>query len=529
MDTEERLREVELEIGSRRAEHQISPTLDRVAALVRLLGDPHRAYPIVHVTGTNGKTSTTRMIETLLRERGLRTGRFTSPHLVSMRERIAVDGEPLPADRFIELYDEIKPYVQLVDDQQPAPMSFFEVLTGMMFAAFADAPVDVAVIEVGRGGRWDATNVADGAVAVITPVAMDHMQWLGDTIEAIATEKAGIIKPGAVAVLAQQQVEAAEVLLERVALVGATVAREGFEFGVLARELALGGQQLTLQGLRGTYDDVFLPLFGAHQASNAACALAAVEAFAGVPVTRPLAEPLAEPAGDGDGDGDGETITLGPGLSNQADRADRADRADQANRAGAAGLDPELVRAAFAKVSSPGRLDILRRSPTVIADAAHNPAGMAVTVQALTESFNFDRVIGVVAVMADKDVAGVLDELEPALSDIVVTTNSSPRSMPADELAELAVEIFGEDRVQVAERLDDAIDLAASIADVFDAEAVERGLPGGAAVLVTGAVVTAGDAQLLLAPGQAVGVSANPGAPEPGTPARRSFTLGELS
>jgi folylpolyglutamate synthase/dihydropteroate synthase len=498
VDIEERLREVEREIGSRRAEHQISPTLDRIAALVSLLGDPQRTYPVVHVTGTNGKTSTTRMIETLLRERGLRTGRFTSPHLVSMRERIAVDGAPLPADRFIELYEEIRPYVQLVDDQQPAPMSFFEVLTGMMFAAFADAPVDVAVIEVGLGGRWDATNVADGSVAVITPVAMDHMQWLGDTIEEIATEKAGIIKPGAVAVLAQQQVEAAEVILERVALVGATVAREGFEFGVLNRELALGGQQLTLQGLRGTYDDVFLPLFGAYQASNAAVALAAVEAFAGVPVT--------EPVGD-----DGSSITLGPGLSDRA------------------GLDPELVRAGFAKVSSPGRLDILRRSPTVIADAAHNPAGMAVTVQALTESFNFDQIIGVVAVPEDKDVAGLLEELEPALSDIVVTTNSSPRSMPAAELAELAIEIFGEDRVRVAERLDDAIDLAASIADVFDAEAVARGLPGGAAVLVTGSVVTAGDAQLLLAPAQAIGASANPGAPEPGTPARHSFTLGELS
>jgi folylpolyglutamate synthase/dihydrofolate synthase len=495
VDIEERLREVELEVGSRRAEHQISPTLDRVAALVSLLGDPHRAYPVVHVTGTNGKTSTTRMIETLLRERGLRTGRFTSPHLVTMRERIAVDGVPLDAERFIELYEEISPYVQLVDDQQPVPMSFFEILTGMMFAAFADAPVDVAVIEVGLGGRWDATNVADGTVAVITPVAMDHMMWLGDTIEEIATEKAGIIKPGAIAVLAQQQVEAAEVLLERVSLVGATVAREGFEFGVLNRELALGGQQLTLQGLRGVYDDIFLPLFGAHQAANAACALAAVEAFAGVEVTETA--------------DDGSTITLGPGLSDQA------------------GLDPDLVRVGFAKVSSPGRLDILRRSPTVIADAAHNPAGMAVTVQALTESFNFERVIGVVSVMADKDVAGVLEELEPALSDIVVTTNSSPRAMPVDELAELAIEFFGEDRVRVAGRLDDAIDLAASMADAFDADAVARGLPGSAAVLVTGAVVTAGDAQLLLAPARAVG--GGEGAPEAGTPARHSFTLGELS
>ena len=490
MDIEARLRAVELEIGSRRAEHQISPTLDRIAALVGVLGDPHRAFPIVHVTGTNGKTSTTRMIETLLRERGLRTGRFTSPHLVSMRERICVDGEPLSAERFIELYDEISPYVELIDEQQPVRLSFFEVLTGMMFAAFADAPVDVAVIEVGLGGRWDATNVGDGAVAVLTPIAMDHMQWLGDSIEAIATEKAGIIKPGAIAVLAQQEVAAAEIILERAALVGATVAREGLEFGVLARELALGGQLVALQGLHGVYADVYLPLFGAHQASNAACALAAVEAFSSVSVTAPVG---GGGDSDGGGDGDGSTLTpLGPGLS-------------------PAGLDPDLVRVGFAKVSSPGRLDILRRSPTVIADAAHNPAGMAVTAAALTESFDFDRVIGVVAVFADKDVAGLLDELEPVLSEIVVTTNSSPRSMPADELAELARDIFGEDRVQVAERLDDAIELAVSLADAADADAQAEGLPGSSAVLVTGAVVTAGDAQLLLAPASAVGRSVNPG------------------
>jgi len=480
VDIVDRLREVELEIGSRRAEHQIDPTLDRVAALVSLLGDPHRAFPIVHITGTNGKTSTARMIEALLRERGLRTGRFTSPHLVSMRERISIDGQPLSAERFIELYEEVSPYVQLVDEQQPAKLSFFEVLTGMMFAAFADAPVDVAVIEVGMGGRWDATNVGDGAVAVIMPIAMDHMQYLGDTIEEIATEKAGIIKPGAVAVIAQQPVAAAEILLQRAALVGATVAREGFEFGVLTRELAVGGQQLVLKGLRDTYGEIFLPLFGGHQASNAACALAAVEAFAGVSETTT--------------NDDGSTITLGPGLS-------------------AEGLNPDLVRAGFAKATSPGRLDILRRSPTVIADAGHNPAGVAVTVQALTESFNFDKVIGVVAIMEDKDVAGVLDELEPVLAQIVVTTNSSPRGMPAEELGELARDIFGEDRVHVVPRLDDAIEAAVALADESDAAlagAAGGGL-GKTAVLVTGSVVTAGDAQLLLAPASAVGTSVNDG------------------
>ena len=487
-DTDERLREVEHEIFARRPEHKIDPTLDRIAMLTGLLGDPQRTFPVVHVTGTNGKTSMTRMIDALLRERGLRTGRFTSPHLVSVRERISVDGLPLSAERFVELYDEILPYVRLVDEQQPAPLSFFEVLTGMMFAAFADAPVDVAVLEVGLGGRWDATNVADGAVAVIGPVAMDHMQWLGDTIEEIAAEKAGIIKPGAIAILAQQQVAAAEVLLARAASVGATVAREGIEFGVVDREMAVGGQQLVLKGLRGTYADVYLPLFGAHQAGNAACALAAVEAFAGVSESVGL--------------DDGGSPTLGPGLSSAA-------------------LDPGLVRDGFAKVSSPGRLEVLRRSPTVIVDAAHNPAGMAVLAEALTESFNFARLIGVLAVSEDKDVTGVLAELEPVLSDIVVTANSSPRSMPADSLAEIAREVFGEDRVLVSDRLDDAIDVAVSLADESD----RTSLPGSSAVVIAGSVVTAGDARQLLAAGS----PADPPPPPPGTPARHSFTAGDLS
>ncbi len=484
---DERLREVEREIFARRPEHKIDPTLDRIAMLTSLLGDPQRSFPVVHVAGTNGKTSMTRMIDSLLRERGLRTGRFTSPHLASVRERICVDGVPLPAERFVELYDEILPYILLVDGRQPAPLSFFEVLTGMMFAAFADAPVDVAVVEVGLGGRWDATNVADGAVAVIGPVAMDHVQWLGDTIEKIAAEKAGIIKPGAVAILAQQQVAAAEVLLAHAASVGATVAREGIEFGVVGREMAVGGQQIVIKGLRGTYADVYLPLFGAHQAGNAACALAAVEAFAGA----------SESAGPGAG-----SLTLGPGL-------------------GSGMLDPGLVRDGFAKVSSPGRLELLRRSPAVLADAAHNPAGMAVTMEALTETFGFDRIIGVFAVSEDKDVTGLLAELEPVLSDIVVTANSSPRSMPVDSLAVIAREVFGEDRVLAENRLDDAIEAAVSLADESD----RTGVPGRSAVLITGSVVTAGDARRLLAADR----PADAPPPAPGMPARHSYTAGDLS
>ena len=477
-DIEERLREVELEVAGRRPEHQVSPTLDRIAMLASMMGDPQRAFQVIHVTGTNGKTSMTRMIDSLLRERGLRTGRFTSPHLVSMRERICVDGVPLDAERFVEVYEELLPFVAMTDDRQPAPLSFFEVLTGMAFAAFADAPVDVAVIEVGLGGRWDATNVADGAVAVIGPVAMDHMQWLGDTIEAIAAEKAGIIKPGAIAVIAQQpQLAAAEVLLERAASVGASVVREGIEFGVLAREMAVGGQSLTLRGLRGEYDEVYLPLFGGYQAGNAACALAAVEAFAGVAYTE----------------------------------------------ASSSGLAPDLVRDGFAKASSPGRLEVLRRSPTVIADASHNPAGMAATIEALQESFRFSRLIGVLAVAADKDVTGILEDLEPVLSQVVVTVNSLPRSMPAAQLGELAIEVFGEDRVIVRDRLDDAIEAAVTLADE---QAGPDEVPGSSAVLVTGSVVTAGDARALLAPGRA---SDGDVPPAPGTPSRHSFTVGELS
>jgi folylpolyglutamate synthase/dihydrofolate synthase len=452
------LREVEREILLRRPESSIEPTLDRIATLAGLLGDPQRAYPVIHITGTNGKTSTARMIDALLRARGLRTGRFTSPHLISIRERITIDGQPIEAERFVELYQEIEPYLRLTDEQTGHPLSFFEVLTGMAFAAFADAPVDVAVVEVGLGGTWDATNIADGAVAVVTPVGLDHQQYLGDTVEEIAGEKAGIIKPGALAVLAQQSLPAAEVLLRRVAEAGATVAREGIEFGVLEREIALGGQQLTLRGLNGVYDQLFLPLFGEHQAANAACALAAVEGFAGAAEDGPV----------------GSSGTPG----------------------GGAPLDVNLVRQAFAGLRSPGRLEVLRRSPTVIGDAAHNPAGMAATVAALTEAFSFSRLVGVLAVSADKDVAGILDELEPVLSDVVVTRNSSDRSMPAEELADLAGDVFGLDRVHVAERMDDAIEIAVGLAD----ETPDPDLPGGGGVLITGSVITAGDARLLLMP-----------------------------
>ena len=440
----QRLREVEREIFARRPEHTIDPTLDRMTALTTLLSDPQRAYPVIHVTGTNGKTSTARMIEALLRARGLRTGLFTSPHLTSVRERIVIDGEPLATEAFLASYDDVAPYVALVDEGEPLRLSFFEVLTGMAFAAFADAPVDVAVVEVGLGGTWDSTNVADGAVAVVTPVAIDHTRYLGSTLTEIAGQKAGIIKPGAVAVLGQQQVAAAEVLLRRAAEVGATVAREGLEFGVIGRELAVGGQLLALRGLAGEYHDLLLPLFGDYQAGNAACALAAAEAFAS------------------------------PGPQ-------------------AGPLDERLVRTAFAGMTSPGRLEVLRRSPVVIADAAHNPAGMAASLAAVTEAFSFPHLIAVLAISADKDVPAILDQLEPVADELVVTRSSASRSMDLGKLADLAVTVFGPDRTRVAARLDDAVEIAVGLAD-----AAAAGQPGRAGVLVTGSVVTAGDARALL-------------------------------
>jgi dihydrofolate synthase/folylpolyglutamate synthase len=420
-------------------EDHVQPDLDRMRLLCDLLDDPQKAFQAVHLTGTNGKTSTARMVDALLRETALRVGRFTSPHLQSVNERVVLDGQPLSEERFAAAYDEIAPYVELVDSRSPHRMTFFEVLTGMAFAAFADAPVDVAVLEVGLGGRWDATNVVDAATCVVLPVGLDHQQYLGGTLAEIAAEKAGIVKEGATVVLAAQQPEAAEVLLRHCAEVGATVAREGLEFGVVDRRTAVGGQLLSLQGLEARYDEVFLPLHGAHQAANAAAALAAVEACLG----------------------------HGP-------------------------LDGDLVRAGFAAATSPGRLEVVRTSPTVLVDAAHNPHGMQATVEALADAFSFTHLVGVVACLNDKDVRSMLEVLEPAVASVVVTQNGSPRALPVDELRELAEEVLGEDRVRVEDRLDDALDTAVALADA-------EGEYGGSGVLVTGSVVTAGEARTLLA------------------------------
>ena len=435
--------EVEDALLSRWPESKLDPTLDRIEAFMELLGDPQRTYPVIHLTGTNGKTSTARMVETLIATLGLRVGRFTSPHLESMTERISLDGESMDEAAFVTAFNDVAPYTHLVDQEHDHPLSFFETVVAMAYAAFADAPVDAAVVEVGMGGTWDATNVVDANVAVLSPIAVDHAKYLGASPAIIAQEKVGIIKPGATVISAVQTPEVMEVIVERCTEVGATLAREGLEFGVTSRVPAVGGQVIGLQGLRGSYEEVFLPLYGAHQAQNAALALAAVEAFLG----------------------------------------------------GEDALSADVVLEAFAEVTSPGRLEIIRRSPSIVLDGAHNPHGAAAVVEALEDSFTFSPLIGVVGVMSDKDYEGLLTEFEPALAHIVCTQNSTARSMPAAELAEVARGIFGQDRVSETSSLADAIDQAAALAEaggVFG-EAI-----GSGGVLVTGSVITVGEARSML-------------------------------
>jgi dihydrofolate synthase/folylpolyglutamate synthase len=455
VNAQARLREVYGELLSRAPEDAMEPRLEPVRRLCELLGEPQRAYPVVHLTGTNGKTSTARIVERLLREHNLRTGRFTSPHMMRVNERISVDGVPLTDDAFADVHDEIAPFVAIVDGElrragEPA-LTYFEVLAVMAFAAFADAPVDVAVVEVGLGGSWDATNVVDAAVAVVTTISLDHTDVLGNSIEEVAGEKAGILVDDGFLVMARQSPGAGEVLMERARATRTKVAVEGRDFGVVRREVAVGGQQVTLRGLVGEYAEVFLPLHGEHQARNAAVAVCAVEAFLG----------------------DGQQAITG-----------------------------EILTEALEDVTSPGRMEMLRPSPAVIVDAAHNPAGMAALVDTVEESFGFRHLVGVVGVLLDKDARTMLELLEPVLDEVVVTRSTSRRAVAVDDLAALATEVFGEDRVHPVERLDHALVTAVNLA--------EAGADPGGGVLVTGSVTVVGEARVLLS-ARPVDVETRPG------------------
>lgn len=424
-------------IVERAPEHDIEPSLDRIRMLLDILGDPQNTFPTVHITGTNGKTSTARMIDAVLTAFGVRVGRFTSPHLIDVRERMNIEGAPISREAFIAAWNDIAPYVEMVDTKSVANggvrLSFFEVFTALALVAFADHPVDAGVIEVGMGGTWDATNLVEAGVSVIMPIDLDHTKWLGSTIREIAEEKAGIIKPGQIVVIAEQPEEALEVLLDRAREVDAIVRLEGRDFEVIDRQMGVGGQLVTVRTPSATYTDVFVPLFGEHQAHNAAAALVGVEAFMG-------------------------------------------------GRA----LDAKIVENGMMTVTSPGRLQVVRTSPTILVDAAHNPAGARVLADALDDSFAFAHVVGVYSAMGDKDIESVLAEMEPHLDSIVITEMPGERAANIEQLREIAIDVFGEDRVEVRDSLGEAVDRAATLAEATTDPADKCG------VVVFGSVVLAG-------------------------------------
>ena len=438
-DNLEKIAAIEQALIKRWPENKIEPTLDRIEALTDLLGSPQLSYPTIHIAGTNGKTTISRMIDALMSELGYRTGRFTSPHLESFLERISIKGNSIDPGEFIKNYNDIALYLDLVDSKQPHQISYFEALTALAFVAFAEHPVDVGIIEAGLGGEWDATNVVQSQVSVMTPIGLDHMDYLGDTLEEIAQTKAGIFKSESNVVLAAQTPEAAKVLMAQVAKVAAIPFREGVEFSVANRAIAVGGQMISINGLYGLIEDIFLPLYGAHQANNAAVALAAVEAFAGVQ------------------------------------------------------LDSDLVRSAFSKVRSPGRCEVIHRDPTVIIDAAHNPHGAKAIATTINSEFDFETVIGVVAVLGDKDAAGILAEISQVVDYLVVSQSSSARALPANDLAMIAKQFFAPEQIEVIPELRGAITYATEKANLSN-----QVNDGVSAVLITGSVVTAGEARMIV-------------------------------
>jgi dihydrofolate synthase/folylpolyglutamate synthase len=438
-DNLETVAAIEQALIKRWPENKIEPTLDRISALVDLLGSPQLSYPTIHIAGTNGKTTISRMVDALMSELGYRTGRFTSPHLESFLERISIKGNSIDPGEFIKNYNDIALYLDLIDSKQPHQISYFEALTALAFVAFAEHPVDVGIIEAGLGGEWDATNVVQSQVSVMTPIGLDHMDYLGDTLEEIAQTKAGIFKPESNVVLAAQTPEVAKVLMAQVAKVAAIPFREGVEFSVANRAIAVGGQMIAINGLYGLIEDIFLPLYGAHQANNAAVALAAVEAFAGVQ------------------------------------------------------LDSDLVRSAFSKVRSPGRCEVIHRDPTVIIDAAHNPHGAKAIATTINSEFDFETVIGVVAVLGDKDAAGILAELSQVVDYLVVSQSSSARALPANDLAMIAKQFFAPEQIEVIPELRGAITYATEKANLSN-----QVNDGVSAVLITGSVVTAGEARMIV-------------------------------
>ena len=424
-------------LASRWPENKINPSLDRIKLLLDYLGNPQDGLKAIHIAGTNGKTSTSRMIERLLRSLDLRTGLYTSPHLVHPRERISIDGEPISVKNFEEVFNQVEPFLEIVDEKIPGgSVTFFEVLTAMAFVSFSDTPVDVISLEVGMGGRWDATNVLTPMVSVITPIDLDHQEYLGNTVEKIALEKTGIIKENIPVIVSNQSKDAAKIILAKAMENNSPIMREGIELDVLERSVGIGGQQLTIANPYGTHSELFLPLFGKHQASNAAVSLTAVEAF----------------------------------LDRQ--------------------IDHDLVQEAFAEFSSPGRLQVLKRNPTIVIDAAHNPAGIKATKQGITESFQFDNLILILAFMGDKDVNQILEELKGFAQVVILTQTNSARALSVVDLAKKVKNISQfATRIESSDNSSEAIKLAMNIA---------KDLGNSAGIIALGSVVLAGEIGLLI-------------------------------
>ncbi len=451
------------EMLSRAPENDMRPRIEPMRMAMDILGDPHGAAKVIQVAGTNGKTSTARMIEAGLLAHDLRVGRYTSPHMGRVTERISVDGRPVSDETFVRIWDEIRPHIGIVDEQLARqgeqPLTLFELLTVLAFSIFADEPVDVMVLETGLGGSWDATNVAESQVQVITPISLDHTEMLGDTEAQIAKEKAGIINPGGFLISAAQVPEAADELLAAAREAGVPFRFEGVEFGVAERLPGVGGQQISVQGLAGKYPDLLLPLHGAHQAENFALATAALEAFIG---------------------------------------------------GGEQQLQMENLRLACEHITSPGRLETLRTGPAIIVDAAHNPAGLQASALAVKESFGLTQLVLVVGILQEKDAQQMLhtffEQYHSLVSDICLTQSTSARAIPPDQLAEMALNAgFREDTVHTASRCDEAIDWAVGRIDEEDQTAT-----GG--ILITGSVTLVGEARALLG-AEDTGIG---GAPEAG-------------
>ncbi|GAA2831022.1 dihydrofolate synthase/folylpolyglutamate synthase [Leucobacter komagatae] len=425
------------ELLTRVGEANPRPRIEPVRRLAELAGSPQLSYPVIQVAGTNGKTSTSRAIESLLRAHGLRTGLFTSPHLVDFTERFQIDGQPIAEAALAEAWDELRLPLQLVDSELEGAghgrITFFEALAVLAFVAFADAPVEVAVIEVGMGGEWDATNIVDAQVAVFTPIGLDHTEHLGPDTQTIAHTKSLIMKAGSTAVTAEQDVDALGELADTAANLGVRLYAQGRDFSLAEDRLAVGGRQVDVVGITGhQYDPAFVPLYGQHQAENATLAIAAVEAFFGG--ERPIPE--------------------------------------------------EVLDEGLGQLTSPGRLQLIGTDPIVYVDAAHNPHGAEALVRAVTESFAFEELAIVTGVLEEKDAHGLLETLAPIAHQVFVTAVDSPRALPVEELAVIAESAIPDTPIEELASLPLALERARSWA----------GESNSRAVLVVGSVLLAGEA-----------------------------------